>query len=168
MFLGFLSSFWRKDPLNGRFTGAPVIDRQGYEPDYYWLTAALSQHYTEITLVVVALYTVGRTANFAATNRFYIARAKSRNGSESERNTKIMYTGALLFLIFASSFILLSYTILACVCAFGRKSESGARKSTMASYQSVVMRVTAIVSLPTTYLVSWLFWGGFVHLAGDL
>ena len=122
------------------------------------MTTALSQYYTEITLEVVALYTIGRTANFAATNGFYIAGGMSGNGSEMERNAKIMYIGALLFLIFASSFILLFYTVLACVCAFGGLCGEGVERNDLAAaFQYKVLRVAAILSLPTTYLASWLF-----------
>lgn len=108
---------------------------------------------------------MGVTAHFAATHGFYKA---GGTNSGIERSAKIMYTGALLFLVFASLFIVLAYTVLLCVLIWSSDRRGGRRKDTVASRQYEILRVTAILSLPTTYLASWVFWAGFVYLAGDL
>jgi len=73
-----------------------------------------------------------------------------------------MYAGALYYLIGGSLSL-----IIAVICIIWQFTIS--KRDTVNGYNAGVIRVVCVVLLLiTTFLGSWLFWSGFVQLAGHL
>lgn len=126
--------------------------------DFPWWSAFMTQFIGEYVLQIMSLYIMGRTAHFATLHGYYKIYHDSYWDIPSA--ARMMYSGALyylvagsLFLIFAAIFIL--YTI------FGSRAKLFGK----ASNAGIVL--TLVFLLISTWMGSWIFWAGFVKLAGD-
>ncbi|KAF2476912.1 uncharacterized protein BDR25DRAFT_42126 [Lindgomyces ingoldianus] len=127
--------------------------------DFPWWSAFMSQFIGEFILQIITLYLMGRTAHFATLHGYY--KVSSDAYWALPPAARMMYSGALyylvgggLFLIFAGLFIVYS------VCSsrikyFGKASSTG-------------IFLALAVLLISTWMGSWIFWAGFVRLAGNL
>jgi len=119
--------------------------------DGYYEGAAKGAILAEVFLLVISSYYYGRTVRFAATHGYYLI---GHLKGPYAHDARIMYVGALLFIValYGSIFYLLA------LLGFG----PGVLKLGRNAY----LPVWGIGS--TTWLASWLFWGGYVTLAKDL
>lgn len=115
--------------------------------NYGWYEAsAKGSIFAEIFLLLIASYYNGITVHFAATRGYYIA---GKLQGPHAHDARIMYVGALMSLIFLLFTIVYLFLLLTpCVTS-----------------ENIVVVLSIGV---TTWLASWLFWGGYVHLAKDL
>ena len=137
--------FYMTRPRFGWFFMSILLPISGKSSSY--AAAAKGAVLAEIFLLIFGSYYMGRTAHFAATQGFYKTNALA--GSPYVWSALVMYSGALLFLVsllpaIASGIMLLR---------FGR----GVRIYFFVFFMSF-----------SSLLGSWLFWDGFVYLAGDL
>jgi hypothetical protein len=118
----------------------------------------------EVILQIIATYYVGRTVHFASTHGYYKPHAdyQFQHGGAA----RMMYGGALFYLLaIAFNF----YNVVA--TNTWRKPD---RKVTnygaggSASVEQLTMLAYVIWTGFTTWIGSWLFWAGYVRLAGDL
>ena len=98
----------------------------------------------EVCLQIMSSYYMGKTVRFAAKNGYY-----SRPGIAPE-DARVMYAGALL------SLVSLFFTLIGLISILFTNPE----------YETTFF-ATVLVGC-TSWLSSWIFWGGFVRLAGDL
>ncbi|KAF2496705.1 hypothetical protein BU16DRAFT_339753 [Lophium mytilinum] len=126
-----------------------------YEDDYYWRNAALSQYFAELALQAITLYYMSKTVVFAYKRGYYDPGSLPGPMGHSAR---IMYAGALFWLC-AQLFVYLS----APTFVFILVKEGGGTMMV-----SKLMQMLGSVLVVTSWLASWLFWAGFVRLAGDL
>jgi hypothetical protein len=100
---------------------------------------------------------MGRTVQFAADNGFYKVSGDYRS---MPHGAHMMYAGALYYLIAGS--ISLVIAILCIIFQF-----SVDKVDYMNSTSATVLRYGCVILLlASTFLGSWLFWAGFVKLAG--
>ena len=112
--------------------------------DTHYIRSAKAAVAAEFCLQLMSSYYMGRTAHFAAKNDFY-----SHLGTAPE-DARVMYAGALL------SLVSLFFTLVNLADILF--SDAGSDTSF-----SVVLLIGC-----TSWLGSWIFWGGFVGLAGNL
>ncbi|KAH7138750.1 hypothetical protein B0J11DRAFT_588213 [Dendryphion nanum] len=147
---------------------AQLVPNLEYQRDCPWASAAKSQAYAEIALQIIALYIMGRTVHFAAKRQYYIV------GSQANKSlpggAKLMYAGALYYLVLGVSLHLYEiqtlathYTGLSCGQVFASAAKSGNRR-----HERYATIAFVFYNLSYTWLGSWLFWVGFVRLAGHL
>ena len=118
-----------------------AVDKHGmYE------SAAKGAIVAEIFLLLIGSYYMGITAHFAATNGYYVG---ALQGPYAE-HAHMMYSGALLFLI-SLAFALISALLLL-----------------PSAVPQVLKYVLVFIVAISSLLGSWLFWAGYVLLAGDL
>jgi hypothetical protein len=124
--------------------------------DYPWRSSAIAQIYCEIVLQGIALYIMGRTAHFAASLGYY--KIGTTTYKELPKSAHIMYAGALYYLITGGMMLVFEVIcILGSFCFKGRLSDDA---------YSAWIALYVVVNLFTTWLGSWIFWVGFVRLAG--
>ena len=111
--------------------------------DSKYIRSAKAAVAAELCLQLISSYYTGRTAHFAATNGFY-----SHPGHVPEQ-ARVMYAGALLSLV-SLFFTLASLVYILFV-------DAGSDTTFFA----------AVFIAATSWLGSWIFWGGFVRLSGD-
>lgn len=117
-----------------------------YVEDGWYEASAKGSLLAEIFLLIIASYYNGKTVHFATTRGYYlIGHLKGPHAHDA----RVMYIGALLFLVFLYFAIFYLVFILA-------------------TSDTEVTRQFCITIIITTWLFSWLFWGGYVHLARDL
>jgi hypothetical protein len=110
-----------------------------------YISAFMSSFIAELVLQIIALYIMGRTVHFAASQGYYVVTSSAYQ--TIPHGAHLMYGGALFYLIGGGVLLLGCFDLL--------KSHSGSLDWVLAS-------------LPYTWLASWLFWAGFVKLAGPL
>lgn len=131
----------------GRIGGDESYDEK--IEDGYYEGAAKGAILAEIFLLVISSYYYGRTVHFAATHGYYLI---GHLKGPYAHDARIMYVGALLFLVALYGSIFYLIGLLGVVgLQLGRKA---------------YISVWGIGC--TTWLASWLFWGGYVTLAKDL
>ena len=124
----------------GRYGGAD--DKLGY-----YETAAKRAVLAEVFLLLIGSYTMGLTANFAASRGYYSIGALD---GPYAHDAYMMYAGALLYLI-ALLFALIGLVVLL-----------------LARLRYVVLTSILVIISIASLVGSWLFWAGYVRLAGDL
>ena len=122
--------------------------------DRPWMNAFLSQFIAEVLLQLASLYIMGRTAHFAVINGFY----KLTNSPSLPRGAHMMYAGALYYLIAGSLSLIIAIIAIIVQGISTRYEQSNAAR--------VIRVVCVLLLLGSTFLGSWLFWAGFVQLAG--
>lgn len=121
--------------------------------DAWWSSAAAQTLITEFVLLSVGAYYMGKTANFAQLHGYYLGKFPSSFGQSSD--AKLMYAGALVYLVMLGlSLIIIGLGIL--VAAEGK-----VRNEFSAGY-------VIICAGSWTWIGSWLFWAGYLKLAGSL
>lgn len=142
------------------------------QADRPWASAAKSQAFAEIALQIIALYVMFKTVHFAVPRRYYLVWSKENKSLPAE--AKLMYAGALFYAVLGSSILL--FEILA-IYAHYTESEEPARNPINERRSGTVGRLETHQNIATyfilynlcyTWLGSWLFWAGFVRLAGNL
>ncbi|OCK76705.1 hypothetical protein K432DRAFT_335237 [Lepidopterella palustris CBS 459.81] len=126
--------------------------------DYPWWSAFMSQFIGEFMLQTIALYIMGLTAHFASGHGYYEI-SKRKLYHSLPHGAHMMYAGALYYLVAGSGFLLFASLFI----FFNiRASKYIAKANTPAI---VLVLVLLLVS---TWMGSWIFWAGFVKLAGNL
>ena len=110
----------------------------------HYIRSAKAAVAAEVVLQLMSSYYMGRTVHFAADKEFY-----SHPGTAPE-DARVMYAGALL------SLVSLFFTLLSLIYILFSDAE----------YDTSFFVVVLIGC--TSWLGSWIFWGGFVGLAGNL
>ena len=124
--------------------------------DYAWRSFALSQFIAEIMLQFITAYTMGTTVAFAAPRGYYILGNLNPLGHKAH----MMYSAALYWLCGQS--LLLGVGFIAAIIALVRHKKD---------YRKVchnIMTWVGVFMLPLSWMATWLFWVGYVRLAGDL
>ncbi|KAF1990684.1 hypothetical protein K402DRAFT_417453 [Aulographum hederae CBS 113979] len=122
----------------------------------------MSQLIAELFLQFVALYIMGYTAHFAAGHGYY---KLGKEYYSLPQAAHMMYAGALYYLVGGS--LSLSIVFLSLMAVWRRGlSELRATARYGAGYYSGI--AACILLLMTTWMASWIFWAGFVKLAGHL
>ena len=104
--------------------------------------------FAEVFLLLVSTYYTGMTAHFATSRGYYIT---GRLEGPDAHDARIMYSGALM------SLVLLLFAILYLVFLLLPRSVHERQLGTF---------IWGVMT--TSWLASWLFWAGYVRLAGDL
>ena len=118
----------------------------------YYEGTALCLMLAELPLLLMSMYYYGWTAHFAATKGYYII--GNLEGPDAH-NTHLMYAGALLALIGGG------YSILGVPLHILSESTSHAPPKPYVMFLSMSLMIFGWVG-------AWLFWVGYVRLAGDL
>jgi hypothetical protein len=118
-----------------------------------WGTAFKQAVIAEIILQFIALYYAGQTVHFATTHGYY--KLHANYSFQHGGAARMMYGGALLYLITIINNI---YLLIGLVMFFARIG--GRLRASLVGF--------AILSCATSWVGSWLFWAGYVRLAGDL
>ena len=137
------------DPGNESKSGS------GSSKEYPWSSAAKSQAYAELALQVMASFVLGRVVHFGVRNGFYII--GSATYKELPPAARLMYGGALFYLITASMMVLVEILFI-----IGSYSDNSSERREMWKPGALLF---IFGNLATTWLASWLFWTGFVKLA---
>ncbi|KAH0556376.1 hypothetical protein GP486_005699 [Trichoglossum hirsutum] len=144
---------WRPGELEyRRLHGRREVDD---EKDYAWRSFALSQFIAEIVLQFITAYTMGTTVAFAARRGHYILGNLDFLGHRAH----MMYSAALYWLCGQS--LLLAVGGIAAILASVLEEE-------IAKKMHTIMTIVGIAMLPLSWMATWLFWVGYVRLAGDL
>jgi hypothetical protein len=147
--LGFLGTTNMSCGRLGRRDGGPI--RQGHnqgegEDNPYWC-AAKSQLIAELVLQAMACYVMGAIVQQGSQNSAY-----NMWSDEVPDVVRLMYAGALYFVVLGGiSLVALIWVLL--MMAVDRDS------NTTRNYTRIVL----FMFLLSTWLGSWLFWGGFVN-----
>jgi len=151
----------RQMPMKGRArrkalqNGIPETE-DIYIPDFPWRNSAIAQIFAEIVLQCIALYIMGRSAHFGAQKGFYSV--SSDTYKELPSAARLMYAGALYYLITGACMLTYEFYWLA------KTIRNEIRDQEYASGIGLFV----VLNLFTTWTGSWIFWAGFVHLAGSL
>lgn len=135
--------------------------------------SAASSALTEAVMQLIGAYTMGKTAHFAATNKYYLAgHHKMPHGKDAYN----MYAGALAYLIMllfsASSFFMVTGpSVYQKVEA--RESELGLPSMSMYTERENskwegFRKFSQLLSSLICWGMSWVFWAGFIKLSGPL
>ena len=115
----------------------------------YYTAAAKGALMAELALLLIGSYYMGYTAHFAASHGYYlIGHLQGPYGQSAH----VMYAGALLYLIS------LVIALLCIVCLITIDYED----------LGITSYVLVFLVIITSYTGSWMFWAGYVFLAGDL
>ncbi|KAF1998218.1 hypothetical protein P154DRAFT_604074 [Amniculicola lignicola CBS 123094] len=139
---------------------------QRHEKDRPWASAAKSQAFAEIFLQIIALYIMGKTAHFATTRQYYLVGTAANKSLPTA--AKIMYAGALYYLSLGVPLLLAEILFVILYYAGEFDDDIMSRKTSERSIKSTAYSAFIFYNLVYTWLGSWLFWAGFVRLAGDL
>jgi hypothetical protein len=135
-------------------------DKTGERP---WGCAAMSQLFAETILLFLGFITMGKTARFADTHGYY------KLGSVYNtlpRGAHLMYAGALYFLV-AGVLAFITYLVMVPIMV-SDMLESNPEPG-QGDYVNDGMNTAFVsVGLFCFWMGSWIFWAGFVYLAGDL
>ena len=112
----------------------------------YYEASAKGTLFAELFLLLVSTYYTGMTAHFAATKGYYIV---GRLQGPHAHDARIMYSGALMSLI--SLFFAIAYLL---VLLLDKENDA--------------VLGSIIILASTSWLASWLFWAGYIRLAGNL
>jgi hypothetical protein len=129
--------------------------------DYPWWNSFMAGFIGEIVLQCIAMYIMGRTAHFAATHEFYQVH-QTKLYKSMPHGAHMMYAGALYYLIVGSIGMICAIVFLAFAFWAAKKEGDRPEISRKLGY------IAAVLLLMSTWMGSWLFWAGFVELAGDL
>lgn len=127
--------------------------------DFPWWSAFMTQFIAEFILQIITLYIMGRTAHFATQKGYYKIYVKSYWSIPF--SARMMYSGALYYLVAGSMFLIFAFMFILYTLLSSRIKELG-------KANNVVIVATLIFLLISTWMGSWIFWVGFVKLAGNL
>ncbi|KAK5659489.1 hypothetical protein OQA88_690 [Cercophora sp. LCS_1] len=116
-----------------------------------WRTSFISNMIAELLLQLIALYTAGTVVRHAATMGYYLVHTDLYK--TLPKAAHLFYGGSMYYCVSGSAYIL--YVLCTVV------SESYRDNNKDMALGNVFLL------LITTWLGSWLFWAGFVQLAGD-
>lgn len=119
----------------------------------------MTQFIGEYVLQIMSLYIMGRTANFATEHGYYKIYLKTYWSIPAA--ARMMYSGALYYLV-AGSLFLITAAIFILDTMFSNRIKFTGKAS------SGYIVSTLVFLLISTWMGSWIFWAGFVKLAGDL
>ena len=167
---GEKSPYGSSTRLHGSYADIPLddVDSEGSlgsrggkssHRDFPWWSAFMSQFIGEFILQIITLYIMGRTAHFATIHGYYKIYHKSY--WQIPAAARMMYSGALYYLVAGSLFLIAALAFILDTIFGHRVKELG-----KASTGGVV--ATLVFLLISTWMGSWIFWAGFVKLAGDL
>lgn len=123
--------------------------------DAWWSSAAAQTLITEFVLLIVGAYYMGKTANFAQLHGYYLGKFPSSFGQSSD--AKLMYAGALVYLVMLwVSLIIIGTGIV------------WASAGPVDGLSSAIAGGFIIGGASWTWIGSWLFWAGYLKLAGSL
>ncbi|OCK74607.1 hypothetical protein K432DRAFT_254749, partial [Lepidopterella palustris CBS 459.81] len=150
--VGGLALLWCARPRLA-WVAAGLVNFQQDTANFFSLGASVVT--AEIILQIIAAVYIGMTANFASTHHYYLKHHLDQvpNG----RDALLMYVGALLWLIFALG------VLFQCIWAI-----EAIRKVARYFILNLSRWMYGLFKLMLPFLAQWLFWAGFVRLAGDL
>lgn len=122
-----------------------------------WISAACSVLVAEVFLQLITGYYMGTTAHFAATRGYY---KLSTLPGPVGHNAHLMYGAALFWLVVGSGVLI--YAVLLILVVFRGTVEQDEQR------ERSIMHGIVLFLLIVNWLATWLFWAGFVRLAGDL
>ncbi|KAF2686299.1 hypothetical protein K458DRAFT_210776 [Lentithecium fluviatile CBS 122367] len=141
-------------------------DPYGSEEDLPWISSALSQYIAEFFLRLIAFYVAGRTAHFATARGYYQITSAAYHSLPQEAH--LMYAGALYYIVGGVFGIMLDIAVVMDLAHTQNKlRKSGVEAAYLAEIREFVPGLI-IFSLVCSWIGSWIFWAGFVRLAGDL
>ena len=120
----------------------------------YWEDAAKQLAIAEVVLSLIASYYAGITAHFATVNGYYVV---GRLQGPYATAAHMLYAGALFYLITLCGTILTTFLMVAAMHD---------REKDWINTAMIIILLGGIGV--TSWLASWLFWAGYVLLAGDL
>lgn len=126
--------------------------------EFPWEQAFLSLFIAEFILQAISMYIMGRTAHFAANQGYYLIQTDLYKSLPS--GAQMMY-GSALYIIICGSLSFLT-TVWFIIGTIEKHKESPKEKQST----SIIFAV-GLFCLLTNWLGSWLFWAGFLHLAGN-
>ncbi|KAH0543402.1 hypothetical protein FGG08_002260 [Glutinoglossum americanum] len=152
----------RKDAAYQMYQGhntssqSQISPGQKFEKDWAWRTFAFSQFIAEIVLQLITAYTMGTTVAFAAPRGYYIL---GNLPGPTGRRAHMMYSAALYWLCGQSALLGLGLIVTVAVLA----------SSWHVAYKMhFTMSVMGVAMVPLSWMATWLFWVGYVQLAGGL
>jgi hypothetical protein len=125
--------------------------------DGWWTSSAKQTILTELILQLIGTYYMGRTAHFAASHGYYKPSGLDEFTAAHAYSARMMYTGALVYLIFVIGSVL-GLT----VALFALSVKRDGRP---------IIPCAGIFSLTlgsVAWIASWLFLTGYVRLAGEM
>jgi hypothetical protein len=138
---------------------ADESDTKEFIHDYPWWSAFMTQFIAEFVLQIMALYVMGRTAHYGAARNYYKIYLSTYWDIPS--SARMMYSGALYYLVAGSLFLIFAFF-------FIMYQMLSSKVKTLGKGNTMAIMVSLWFLLISTWLGSWLFWAGFVKLAGDL
>jgi len=170
--VGELMLFFTTRPrLGWLFLGVTHLDtddarntRGSYIYENRWTSSMFANIFAEFVLQLIAMYPMGVAAHFGAQHGYVtVWTAEYARLSTAER---LMYGGAMYYLTVGALYLLLclglwGYFFLSGDGLLDRSSDDKKKPSS----EDLVIGPISIL-LVTTWLASWLFWAGFVKLAG--
>jgi len=131
---------------------------------YPWRCAALTQFLSEMVLQLFALYNMGRTTVFAARRGYYIiGNLNAVAPGQIGQSAHMMYSAALYW--FCSQ-VVIAFLGLLVAPALAIVLRCCGRDISKAIHRTIILM--AVFMIPLSWLACWLFWAGYVRLAGDL
>jgi hypothetical protein len=134
------------------------------EIDLPWASAACTQLIAEFVLLLMGLVVMGRTAHFAASNGYL---KLGPIYSSLPHWAHVMYSGALYYVVAGIGFGIMQMITLSTWFKY-RDTRREKKKDGFLSRFSILGPIFLFASLLSFWMASWLFWAGFVYLAGDL
>ena len=138
---------------------ADETDTGDFFHDYPWWSAFMTQFIAEFVLQIMALYVMGRTAHYGAARNYYKIYISTYWDIPSA--ARMMYSGALYYLVAGSLFLIFAFFFIV-------YQMFSSKVKTLGKGNTVAIVIALWFLLISTWLGSWLFWAGFVKLAGDL
>jgi hypothetical protein len=120
--------------------------------------AATATLISEVILQFFGAITMGRTAQFASQHNYY---NPSHHNFPHGSDAYMMYCGAVVFLAFMIASLV--GAIIGLVLYY-----DNSHKLSELSFKRAVLAAVALFCLLFTWIGSWLFWAGFIKLAGPL
>ncbi|KAH8726300.1 hypothetical protein GQ44DRAFT_726275 [Phaeosphaeriaceae sp. PMI808] len=126
--------------------------------DYPWWSAFMTQFIAEFVLQSMAMYIMGRTAHYGAARNYYSIHLESY--WQIPAAARMMYSGALYYLVAGSVFLIFAFFFIIYQMLSSKVKNLG-------KGNTVAIIIALWFLLISSWLGSWLFWAGFVKLAGD-
>lgn len=134
--------------------GSSAAKRKAGDEDHHWLASSKSQWIAEVILQALTFVVMGRTVHFAAQRGYYKLRRTTKERPPA--SYQLVYNGALYYAVATPCAWLIVLAV-------------------TAEYQDKVLdmkmshkRALAALCLIHSWIASWIFWGGFVKLVGEL
>lgn len=135
-----------------------------------WWSAATSAAVAEIILQLIGFYTMGRTAAFATGRGYYKEWTTEYRALPS--SAKLMYGGAMYYLTFGAVAMFCCFVVLVNLIAQGffhyfmPKYDRDPEDVKGREGTNMLQFLLLDGSFVCTFIASWLYWAGFVQLAG--